>query len=72
MNYSILYECYCRHDSANNDSGLNRAYPLKIVDTSDEDIKRFFHGSGFIEFKYIWDGSGYRIKEKNHCKYCMS
>ena len=61
--YSILYECYCG-------SGLNRTYPIKIINTKSEDIERFFHGCGFIEFKYIWDGKGYRIREKNHCKNC--
>ena len=63
MNYSILYECYCGN-------GLNRSFPVKIVDTNDEDIKRFFDGCGFIEFKYIWDGSGYRIREVLHCNTC--
>lgn len=63
QDYSILYECYCG-------DGLNRVYPVKIVDTSDQDIKRFFDGFGFIEFKYIWDGKGYHIREIMHCKNC--
>ena len=62
MNHSIIYDCHC--------SSLNRSFPLKIVNTSPEDIARFFGKTRFIEYKYIWDGSGYRVRKKNHCKKC--